>query len=136
MAQAGTQLSFDVRDNRTIFYTMHSRVAEQARHDLAEQIRHVHGKEYKPTNPIIETAKIVRLAESSDPQQSAIGQLMGMVESLREEVSALRQGQHGSGINLLLSRSPSGWSRARDRYLWSRWSWCTTRSRSLRCKRT
>ena len=38
MAFDGTPLSFDVRDNRTIFYTMHSRIAENARNELSDQI--------------------------------------------------------------------------------------------------
>ena len=52
MAANGTPLSFDVRDNRTIFYTMHSRVAEAARTELAKQIRHVHSAGYKPAAAI------------------------------------------------------------------------------------
>jgi len=98
MAADGTRLSFDVRDNRTIFYTMHSRIAERARNELAEQIRRVHQTGYKPTNPIIETAGIIKLEQSGDPQQKAIGQIMRMIESLGEQVSAIRQDY---GINLL-----------------------------------
>jgi nucleoside 2-deoxyribosyltransferase len=52
MAEDGTSLSFDVQDNRTIFYTMHSRSAETTRQELANQIRRVHEKGYKATNPI------------------------------------------------------------------------------------
>jgi hypothetical protein len=91
MAEEGTRLSFDVRDNRTIFYTMHTRVAERAMNDLAEQIRHVHQKGYKSTNPIIETAGIITLEQSTDPEQKAIGQLMRMIEGLSEQVASMRQ---------------------------------------------
>ncbi len=42
MVEAGTILSFDVRDNRTIAYTMHARVAEGASAELARQIHRVH----------------------------------------------------------------------------------------------
>jgi hypothetical protein len=90
MALVDTPVSFDIRDNRTIFYTMHSRTAEAAREELASQIRHVHQKGYKATNPIIETAGIVKLEHSADPDQKGIGQLMRMVESLGGEIASLR----------------------------------------------
>jgi hypothetical protein len=101
MAIEGTHLSFDVRDNRTIFYTMHSRVAEDARTALADQIRHVHQKGYKPTNPIIETAGIIRLEQSGDPQQEAIGQVMRMIEGLGEQIAAVQTQQRYPNLSLL-----------------------------------
>jgi len=85
-ATDGTPLSFDVRDNRTIFYSMHSRAAEVARKQLANQIREVQKDGYKATNPIVETVGIIKLEHSSDPNQNALGQLMQAVESLRGEV--------------------------------------------------
>jgi hypothetical protein len=82
MAAAGTPLSFDVRDNRTIFYTMHSREAEAARDELAKQIRHVRKPGYKAMNPILETVGIVNLENSNIPEKAAIRQLMSMIEGL------------------------------------------------------
>jgi hypothetical protein len=90
VALDGTPLSFDIRDNRTIFYTMHSRIAEFARNELAKQIRHVHGKDYKPMNPILETIGIVALERSADPQQKAVGELMRMIQGLVAEVGAIK----------------------------------------------
>src|SRR5262249_23642763 len=92
MAAEGTRLSFDVRDNRTIFYTMHSRVAEGARRELANQIQRVHKPGYKAANPIVETMGIINLERSADPGQNALGQLMSMVEGLGEEVKSLKGG--------------------------------------------
>jgi hypothetical protein len=91
MAHEGTPLSFDVRDNRTIFYTMHSRVAEAARKELANQIRHVRQQGYKPMNPILETASIVSFERSDVPEQKAIGQVMAMIEQLDQNVLDMRQ---------------------------------------------
>jgi hypothetical protein len=91
MAAQDTPLSFDVRDNRTIFYTMHSRVAEAARDELAKQIRHVRKPDYKAMNPILETLGILNLERSNIPEKAAIGQLMSMVERLSYNVMDIQQ---------------------------------------------
>jgi hypothetical protein len=91
MAAAGTNVSFDVRDNRTIFYTMHSREAEAAREELAKQIRHVRKPGYKAFNPILETVGIVNLENSNIPEKAAIGQLMGMVEGLNYAIRDIQR---------------------------------------------
>lgn len=91
MAAAGTPLSFDVRDNRTIFYTMHSREAEAARDELAKQIRHVRKPGYKAMNPILETVGIVNLENSNIPEKAAIGQLMSMIEGLSYNVQDIQR---------------------------------------------
>lgn len=90
MAIDGTPLSFDVRDNRTIFFAMHSRFAERAREELANQIRRVHEKGYKATNPITETAEIIKLEQSTDPDKNALGVLMAMVAGLSNDVKSLQ----------------------------------------------
>jgi hypothetical protein len=90
MAVADTQISFDLYDNRTIFYTMHSRIVEAARDELAKQIRRVHEPGYKATNPITEAVGIINLERSSDPVQQAIGALANQVASLSAEISSLR----------------------------------------------
>jgi hypothetical protein len=88
-ALAGTPLPFDVRDNRTIFYTMHSRAAEQAREDLASQIRRVHQEGYKPMNPILETVGIINLERATDPVERSMGKIMEMVDSLGGDVKSI-----------------------------------------------
>jgi hypothetical protein len=96
MALDGTTLSFDVRDNRTIFYTMHSRTAESARAELDKQIRHIRAAGYKAMNPILETVGIVNLERSTVPEQAALGQLMGMVERLGGDIQEM---QHSIRMN-------------------------------------
>jgi hypothetical protein len=82
MATAGTTLSFDVQDNRTIFYTMHSRDAEAARLELAEHIRMVNSQNYKPSNPVLETIGLITLERSSIPQQEIFASVIRNIESL------------------------------------------------------
>src|SRR5207245_9799619 len=90
MAHEGTELSFDVRDNRTIFYTMQCRDAENARKELSDQIRRVHQEGYKPMNPILETIGIINLERSTDPIQNVVGKLMSMVEGINGDIQSLR----------------------------------------------
>jgi len=98
MALDGTTLSFDVRDNRTIFYTMHSRAAEGARAELDKQIRHIRKDGYKAMNPILETVGIVNLERSTVPEQAALGQLMGMVERLSGDVQDIQHSIRVSAV--------------------------------------
>jgi len=90
MAVVGTRLSFDIQDNRTIFYTMHSRDAENARDELARQIRHVNGDGYKPMNPILEAVGIISLERSTDPNEKALGKIMAGMDGLSGEIQSLR----------------------------------------------
>jgi hypothetical protein len=107
MAAEGTPLSFDVRDNRTIFYTMHSRSAEAARDDLAKQIRHVRTPGYKAMNPILETVGIINLERSNIPEKAAIGQLMSMVERLSNNVLDIQQQMRMDAARTGLFMTPS-----------------------------
>ncbi len=91
LAFEGTVLPFDVRDNRTIFYTMHARIVEDARAELANQIRRVHQPEYKPMNPITETADIVNLDRSGTPDRQVLAQLLRSVADLDAQVRGLRE---------------------------------------------
>ncbi|MGB3448737.1 MAG: hypothetical protein WBA48_18800 [Xanthobacteraceae bacterium] len=91
MAVEGTQLSFDIRDNRTIFYTMHSRAAEVARNELEQQIRHVRRDGYKATNPILETVGIIGFERSSVPEEQAIGRLMAKVSQMDDSLRSIQQ---------------------------------------------
>jgi len=91
MAHDDTRLSFDVQDNRTIFYTMHSRMAQDAKELLARQIRHVRQPGYKAMNPILETMAILNLKGSDVPEQKAIGQVMERLEQLGLAVSDIQQ---------------------------------------------
>jgi hypothetical protein len=91
MALEGTPLSFDVRDNRTIFYTMHARSVENAKNELSNQVRRVHQGEYKAMNPILETVSIINLERSTDPSQKVLGQLMSMVERVSGDLQSLRR---------------------------------------------
>jgi hypothetical protein len=90
MAFQDTRLSFDVQDNRTIFYTLQCRDAENALEVLDKQIRRVSEAGYKPANPILETASIVQLQHSANPEQEVIGQILRMVQVMATQFESLR----------------------------------------------
>jgi hypothetical protein len=91
MATVGTPLSFDVQDNRTIFFSMHSRHAEQAREELGKHIRRVNQTGYKSMNPIVETVGIIRLEASTDPDKKVLGQLLAEMKSLHQGMMQLQE---------------------------------------------
>src|SRR5262249_4347921 len=51
MALEGTKLPFDVMEYRTVFFSMHSRRAEEAREELTKQIKRM-DKGYVASNPV------------------------------------------------------------------------------------
>jgi hypothetical protein len=89
MKEDDTILSFDVRDNRTISYTMHARIAENASAELARQIHYVHSEGYKASNPILETAGVITLEHSSEPQRDMLLQLAQRMESLDADMKTI-----------------------------------------------
>jgi hypothetical protein len=93
MAEDSTLLSFDIHDNRTIFYTMNIRSVEAAREELARQIRRVHKAGYKASNPITEAIGIVQLEQSENPAQQVLSTVVRNVELLTAEVHRLAQQQ-------------------------------------------
>ena len=45
---------------------------------------------YKPSNPIVETANIIQLQRSANPEQEAMGQILRMVQLVATQVESLR----------------------------------------------
>jgi hypothetical protein len=90
MAVDGTQLSFDVADNRTIFNTMHASRVERAKSDLTAQIKRIEETGYKPRNPILDAIGLISLERSAEPTQQAIAALAREVASLRGDVGDIR----------------------------------------------
>jgi hypothetical protein len=82
-AEDPTTLPFDTRDNRTVFYTMHSRRAEEARAELDRQIQAINKEGFKPDNPIADANGIINLA-STGQEGSAL-----VLERLAEIASRL-----------------------------------------------
>jgi hypothetical protein len=63
MAEVGTELPFDVKDQRTIFYTDNYNGVEKCKIDLEKAIKHVLSDGYEAENPIydaIESNQIIR----------------------------------------------------------------------------
>jgi hypothetical protein len=83
-------LSFDVADNRTIFYTMHASRVERAKSDLTAQIKRIEETGYKPRNPILDAIGLISLERSAEPTQQAIAALAREVASLRGDVGDIR----------------------------------------------
>jgi hypothetical protein len=90
MAFEGTQLSFDVADNRTIPYTMHASRVEQAREQLTAQIKRVEEPGYKPRNPILDAIGLISLERSTEPTQQSLASLIRQVTSLQSDIASLR----------------------------------------------
>ena len=90
-AESGTVLPFDTRDNRTVFYSMHSRQAKLAREELAKQINAVNAEAFKPDNPIFEALKVIKLTESTDSSDRTLGLMLQKLDDLGGRMSAMEQ---------------------------------------------
>jgi hypothetical protein len=90
MAQKGTPLSFDIADNRTIFYSMHVRAVEEAIEDLRKQIETISEPKYKSRNPIFDAIGLIELEKSTEPMQQAVAQITRDIASLRGEMADVR----------------------------------------------
>jgi hypothetical protein len=101
MALADTNVSFDLYDNRTIFYTLECRSAEAARDELCKQIRRVHQEGYKPNNPILEAIGIINLQRSTDPNEKVLGQLLSSMETLTSDVRGVQSAVRALQVNEL-----------------------------------
>ena len=107
-AEKGTALPFDTRDHRTIFYTMHSRDAEQARKELSDQILVVTSGTFSPENPIFEATKIIKLAESNDTSDQALAQIPQKLDDLSGRVRMMEQTIARQSLDLSQPLSASG----------------------------
>lgn len=91
-AEKGTLLPFDTRDNRTIFYSMHSRDARRARSELAKQIEAVNSNGFKPDNPILDALKVIKLAESTDTNEQTLALMLQKLDDVSGRMSVVEQG--------------------------------------------
>jgi len=89
-AEDGTRLPFDTRDNRTVFYSLHSRRAEQARGELDTQIRAIEKEGFAPDNPIVAAIDIVKLAGTGKDALAQIlegqGELAGRITAIENQL--------------------------------------------------
>ena len=121
MALDNTDLPFDVTDNRTIFFSLDCRRAEQARHELSKQIQYVQSTEYRASNPIIETLNVIKLQSSERPLERQMGDLVVKVEHLSANVASIqstlsmgREFNYSSSFSgLPLPRGPAGMTEPR-----------------------
>jgi hypothetical protein len=89
MAVENTRLPFDLRDNRTIFFTMQARRAEEARSELKRQIVHLESDAYRPSNPILEAVDVISLQSSDNDVLRAIGAVNSNLEVMASRIAAL-----------------------------------------------
>lgn len=82
-------VSFDIRDNRTIFSSMHARSVEAAVKELDAQVRKIHQPGYRPANPILETLGIVALEKQDGGEGAALAAVLQAIERLQGDVSDL-----------------------------------------------
>jgi hypothetical protein len=82
--------SFDILDNRTIFFTFHIQRVEAAREELERQITRTHEADYKVRNPIVDTISLIQLEQSSQPVERHLATLGRDVEKLNLEMQAIK----------------------------------------------
>lgn len=90
MALENTKLSFDIADNRTIFYTMHARHVEQVKADLGKQIIHVQDSNYKARNPIVDAVGLIKLEGSAEPAQRLMATVLQAMETIQRDMLWLK----------------------------------------------
>jgi hypothetical protein len=93
MALDGTNIPFDLTDNRTIFFHMHSRLAENAREKLRNAIQRVQEPGYKPSNPIVESLGIIDLANSDQSIDKQVANIALKLEMLSANVAMITDRQ-------------------------------------------
>jgi hypothetical protein len=92
----GTRPSFDIVDNRTIFFTFDIAQVEAARKELDRQITRTHEQDYKVRNPIVDTIGIIQLEQSAQPVERHLAQLGRDIEQLNLEMQTIK-----TNLNLL-----------------------------------
>jgi hypothetical protein len=89
MCLDGTVPSFDIRDNRTIFFTLHARRVEIARVELQRQIARTHEANYEARNPIVDTLGLIQLKQSAQPVGQYLTELINNVEHMNMEIQTI-----------------------------------------------
>ena len=90
MAHEDTKLSFDIADNRTIFFTMHAKRVDETKVELSKHIEHVLAPGYKVTNPITEALEAISFERSDKPVEKAIGEMMVKFDAMVNAIGRLR----------------------------------------------
>lgn len=90
-AEIGTILPFDTRDNRTIFYSMHSRIADQARKQLSEQIKIIDSGAFTPDSPVSEAQQVISISGQGGGENSALAEMMESINSIGGRIGAIEQ---------------------------------------------
>lgn len=90
-AHAGTVLPFDTRDNRTIFYSMHSRDAENARIELAEQVRVIQSGNFRPDSPVSEAQQVITILNSPGDSGNEFAKILEAMDALSGRMGSIEQ---------------------------------------------
>jgi len=87
----GEALPFDIKDYRTVQYSMESFDAyEQAKKDLATQVTAIEAEGYTVSNPITKARGHQMLTSSADPQAQILADLVRQVADLSGKVNKLQ----------------------------------------------
>jgi hypothetical protein len=85
IAQQGTKIPFDAAGVRTIFFNIADWNSHtQARRCIEEAAAHAMSKTYKLSNPVTQARASLKLAESSDPKDVILSNLIKRVEELEK----------------------------------------------------
>jgi hypothetical protein len=99
----GTRPSFDIVDNRTIFFTFDIARVEAAREELERQITRTNEQDYKVRNPIVDTISFIQLEQSAKPVEQHLAQLGRDMEQLNLEMQTIK-----TNLNLLAQGYAAG----------------------------
>ncbi len=104
MIQVDEAIPFDVANQRTIYYDVDVRHAEQAKKQLEEQTKAVLADPSAADNPISATMQLLRFGESQDPIKQGIARVL-------EELGAIRA--------MLKPAVSTAWTQDANRYFQS-----------------
>lgn len=90
-AAVGTELPFDTRDHRTIFYDMHIANVETVQRQISAQIEAINEAGYIPHNPISDAGLVIQLQNNNTPEANAAKIIVEQILLLGDRIGSLER---------------------------------------------